>query len=83
MKRTKQNIIRLKAGSSYVRRDGTSRASTFENEFLKKHPNAKRYMGDLRSEAKHYSAVYKLMAFENTGRSAPAYPTLYTTYVEE
>lgn len=86
--RKKQNIIKIDCGSDYCRKTKgwTSRADEKEAEFLKTHPNAYKYYGDLRSEKKVFRAVYKLYHFaENSGRgpNTSNYRSVRTTYVEE
>lgn len=83
MKREKQNIITIYCGSGYGRKDGTSQASEAFEKFKLEHPNAKRYIGDLRREKTHFKAVYKLMYFASTMRGCSNFATVYDTYVEE
>ena len=59
MPKEKQNIIYKKMGSAKHRRDGLLDVEHNINKFLLKHPELKKYEGDLRKETQHFKKVYK------------------------
>ena len=59
MPKEKQNIIYKKMGSAKRRRDGLLDVEHNISKFLLKHPELKKYEGDLRKETQHFQKVYK------------------------
>ena len=86
-----QNIIIHKTFSNYVwetnnagQKKGESKFSLYLKGWLKKHPKAKKYYGDLRSEKKNFKSVHKFFAFEPKAKyNNIMYKELNCTYVIE
>ena len=80
-------------GSAKRRRDGLLDVEHNINKFLLKHPELKKYEGDLRREDQHFQKVYKFqylpryyfydMKTDRPKRTTSQYWQVFATYVEE
>lgn len=93
MSKEKQNIIYKKMGSAKRRRDGLLDVEHNINKFLLKHPELKKYEGDLRKETQHFQKVYKFQYLphyyfydiktDRPKKTTSQYWQVFATYVEE
>jgi hypothetical protein len=83
MANNKQNIEYIYAGINYIRKNGTSKASVFNDEFKKKHPEIETYYGDLRREKTVFKKVYKLLTYNYNGINGNKWKSTYAMYIEK